>query len=230
MKQIILFLLLLFTQMAVLADTVLVIGSTRNTGLEVATLLKQSGIEVIGLARDSSDKQGLEERGIPYVIGDAMDIESIRVVFSQYKFDLVVSTLGSSMKDLKKGIRPDWEGARNTIDVAKEHDVKLFVMMSTIGVDETYDAVEPKFQKLLKKTFDLKSKAEAHLRNSGINYTIYRAGGLINREATGKSVLTQDPTSIGIISRKEVARVMVEGLNDKNKVKQTYSLFDPSLD
>ena len=57
-----------------------------------------------------------------------------------------------------------------------------------------------------------KEKAEQHLINSGLNYTIIRPGGLKSEPATGNGVLTENYRVAGTIHRADVAQLLCDCL------------------
>jgi uncharacterized protein YbjT (DUF2867 family) len=75
----------------------------------------------------------------------------------------------------------------------------------------------------------LKTQAEDHLRNSGLNYTIIRPGGLKDAEATGNGLLTEDVTAMGIITRKDLAKLMLESLDDEAAANKVYTAKDSEM-
>jgi len=75
---------------------------------------------------------------------------------------------------------------------------------------------------------ELKTRAEDHLRASGIAYTIIRPGGLGNVKETGTAVLAEDPQAFSYISRADLATLTVAALGDARTEFKTYSAYDPS--
>jgi uncharacterized protein YbjT (DUF2867 family) len=205
---------------------VLVLGGTRNTGYEVVRLLKQQGTDVTSLARETSDTSKLEALGVPTVTGDLLDAERMQEIFAENQFDTVISTFGSSFKTK---VKPDFTGNKYAIDGAVAGGVKQYVLITMVGVGDTYNSLEPKFQKIFTEQIDMKGRAEEYLKASGLDYTIYRAGGLYTGHATETGIITQDPTIMGVIARRELARIIVTGLNDTGRSNQTYTAIDPKI-
>ncbi len=219
-------LLLTLSPLTALAKDILVLGGTRNTGFEVVKLLKEQGHNVWSLARETSDTSRLDELGVPTVTGDLLDAERMAAIFHEHQFDTVISTFGSSFKTKNK---PDFIGNRNAIDGAADGGVKHYVLITMVGIDETFDALEPRFQKIFTEQIDMKGRAEKYLRASGLNYTIYRPGGLYTGLATGNAILTQEPKTMGLIARRELARKLVAGIDDPTLTNQTYTVIDPGV-
>ncbi len=204
-------------------EKVLVVGATGETGSEVVKILKRDGVGVVAFARETSDRTLMDELGVEVAIGDAFDKSSIDAVVAGGGFTSVVSTLGSGFRDAK---RVDFEGNKNLVDAAKEAGVERFVLVTMVGIGETVAAVPENVQKMFAEPVKLKTQAENYLKESGLDYTILRPGGLLSEPATGNGFLTQDPTVMGIIHRADLAQLVVEALNDDSQIGQTYSTFD----
>jgi uncharacterized protein YbjT (DUF2867 family) len=74
----------------------------------------------------------------------------------------------------------------------------------------------------------LKTRAEDHLRASGIDYTIIRPGGLGDVKETGTAVLTEDTKAFSYIARDDLATLAVAALGDASTIGKAYSAYDPS--
>ena len=117
-------------------------------------------------------------------------------------------------------------GTCRLIDAAKSAGVKKVVMVSSVltngrawGQEKSAGfAVTNAFGNVL----DEKIVAEKHLRESGLDYTIVRPGGLKAKPPTGPLKISgEDTLNSGEISRDLVADVCVASLTDKkasNKV------------
>ena len=70
----------------------------------------------------------------------------------------------------------------------------------------------------LSKIIPLKTQAEEHLKESGLNYTIIRPGGLPYGEDTGRGLLSEDPETMGFINRGDLARLIVGVIDDPRTI------------
>lgn len=206
------------------AGAVLVIGGTRATGLEVVKLLRARGDEVVVLARPSSDATAAEQSGARIFRGDAMNPADLTAALASGRFRAVVSTLGARQVD---GPRPDFEGNRNAVDAARAASVPRFVLVTVIGAGESYKAAPWIARRFLDKVIIDKTKAEDYLRESGLNYTIIRPGGLLDKEAQGRTYLTEDTRAMSWIRRADLAMLVVQALDDPAAAGKVYHAFDP---
>jgi uncharacterized protein YbjT (DUF2867 family) len=203
---------------------VLVIGGTRGTGLEVVRLLRARGEAVVVLARTESDTRELETMGVRIIRGNALRQVEMKQAMTLAPVRAVVSTLGARTV---KEPRPDFEGNRNAVDAAKAAGVKRFVLVTVIGAGNSLDASPALARRFLKDVIAAKSQAEDYLKISGLDYTIIRPGGLLDKEAQGRAYLTEDTASMAWIRRADLARLVVQALDDPRAVGKTYHAFDP---
>ena len=203
---------------------VLVIGGTRGTGLEIVRLLRARGDEVVALVRPGSDASGPEALGATVIRGDAMRTADLAAAFEDRRFRAVVSTLGA--RSLKEA-RPDFEGNRNAVDAARAAGVRRFVLVTVIGAGDSLAAAPWIARRLLKDVIVDKTKAEDFLRTSGLDYTIIRPGGLLDKPAQGRAYLTPDTRAMSWIRRADLARLAVQALDDPAAVNRVYHAFDP---
>jgi len=206
------------------AGAVFVIGGTRATGLEVVRLLRARGDEVAVLARPTSDASAAEALGARILRGDAMQPAELAAAMASDSFRAVVSTLGARATD---GPRPDFEGNRNAVDAAKAAGIRRFVLVTVIGAGGSLDAAPWMARRFLKNIIGEKTKAEDYLRESGLDYTIIRPGGLLDKEPQGRAFLTADTHAMSWIRRADLARLVVQALDDPAAINKVYHAHDP---
>ena len=204
--------------------SVLVIGGTRATGLEVVRLLRARGEDVVVLARPTSDASAAEAVGARIVRGDAMNPQDLITALGSGQFRAIVSTLGGTSID---GPRPDFEGNRNAVDAARLAGVKRYVLVTMIGAGESLKAAPALSRYVLRRITPEKTKAEDYLKTSGLDYTIIRPGGLLNKPAQGKAYLTEDTRAMSWIRRSDLGILVVEALDDPRAIGKVYHAFDP---
>jgi len=82
------------------SNKILIVGGTRGVGLEIIKKLLDRGEDVTAMVRSTSNVEKLTELGVKQVIADALIKEQVQAIFSQNNFGTVISTLGTSAKDL----------------------------------------------------------------------------------------------------------------------------------
>lgn len=217
--------LLFLTPHMASAAHVMLFGGTRGVGLEIAKILVDRGDTVTALVRPTSDRSGLQPLGVTFVVGDALDSESVLAVFSGQYYDSVITSLGAARGE---GNAVDDVGMRNVIDAAKAAGVSRFVMVSAVGVGNSKGAVPERVYKILEPGLIAKDIGETYLRNSGLAYTVVRPGGLDNGPATNTFGLIEDPSGpFERVNRAEVARLTVNALDDNGTAAKTYHVGIP---
>lgn len=202
---------------------VLVFGGTRGVGLETVRLLRDQGQAVTVLVRASSDTNALETTGAKLVVGDALDRASVDAAFAAGRFRAVVSTLSGKGEG---GRYADSEGNINAMDAAAAAGVTRFILVSSIGVGDSKDALPWIARVMLRSFLKNKGLAEDHLFGTSLDYTVIRPGNLNNDEASDRAILTEDRSAGGSISRRSVAQLLVGALDDPATYRKVYAAVD----
>ncbi len=204
---------------------VLIVGATRNTGLELARLLSARGDVVTAFVRPTSDRSALDPLDVRIVEGDAMDPVSVDAAMSAANYTAVVSTLGCYGCDNP----PDYVGNRNVFDAAAAAGVDRVIMISTLGAGDSADTPPFPVKWILGDVMELKTQAEDHLMGLGLQHTIIRPGALKDAPATGHGMLTEDVDALGVITRADLAQLVVNCLDDDATAGSVYSAKDSEM-
>jgi uncharacterized protein YbjT (DUF2867 family) len=203
---------------------VLVFGGTRGIGLETVRQLRENGEAVTVLVRETSDLTALNAiDGVATTVGDAMDMESVTRTYASGEFDTVISTLGGSWDF---GFTVDSVGNIHAIDGAKAAGVDRFILVTSIGAGDSRAAAPIKMLQALAPVLAEKEKAERHLIDSGLKWTIVRPGFLNDKPRDKQGILTQKTSVVGIISRAEVARLVIGSIGSEPTFGMIYSAID----
>jgi uncharacterized protein YbjT (DUF2867 family) len=204
--------------------SVLVVGASSGTGLEIVKLLAARGDDVTAFVRPTSDRSGLTPLNVKMVEGDATVAADVTRTFRQGKYRAVISTLGG-----RKGEpRPDFVGTKTFVDAAKAAGVRRMILVTVIGTGDSKDTLPTRVQQSLAAVIPLKVQSEDYLTHSGLAYTIVRPGGLTTSDADGKGILSTDHSLMSSISRKELARLVVTSLDDDRTIGKIYHAIDPA--
>ncbi len=201
-----------------MTSSIFLAGASRGVGREIAKCLTTQGYHVTALLRSEASRAEFEAMGVSVIIGDAMAPDDLQSAMQSEKpIDVVISTIGGLPQD---GIKPDYPGNKNLIDAAVTAGVKKFILVTSIGTGNSVSALSPQTLAVLQPVLIEKDKAEQHLINSGLTYTIVRPGGLKSEPATGNGVLTEDIRIIGSIHRADVADLVCRAINTRadNKI------------
>uniref|UniRef100_A0A2P2KQP3 Uncharacterized protein At5g02240 n=1 Tax=Rhizophora mucronata TaxID=61149 RepID=A0A2P2KQP3_RHIMU len=211
--------------------TVLVTGAGGRTGSIVYQKLKERSDQYVprGLVRtqESREKIGGAE---DVFIGDIRDAESIIPAIQGIDALIILTSAVPKMKpgfDPSKGGRPefyfedgeypeqvDWIGQKNQIDAAKAAGAKQIVLVGSMGGT---DSNHPLNSLGNGNILIWKRKAEQYLADSGVPYTIIRAGGLQDKGGGIRELLVGKndellQTNTRTIARADVAEVCIQAL------------------
>lgn len=192
---------------------VLVAGANGSTGRIIVDLLKKSdNYQPIAMVRKQEQKVRFEKENVSTVMADLEEDLSHAVK----NVDRVIFAAGSKGKNL---IGVDQEGAKKLTDAAKNAGAGKFIMLSSMGADN------PSVSDELKEYLQAKQNADNHLKASGLDYTIVRPGSLTDEASTGKIQLKKKLDDQGKISRADVAKTLVEVLDDNIKHNEVFEIL-----
>ncbi len=209
------------------SGTIFIAGASRGVGREIATILISEGYTVVALLRTADAQTELENLGAKVTIGDALNYTDVAQAMTTHSpIRAIISTIGGMPVD---GQRADYAGNKNLIDAAKAAGIARFLLVSSLGAGATKDAIPPQAYQSLAAVLADKEKAEQHLVESGLTYTIIRPGGLKSAPATGNGVLTIATNVAGSIHRADVATLVCGCLKGANADNLILSAFDRQM-
>ena len=209
------------------ASYIFLAGASRGVGREIANCLTKQNRQVKALLRSEASRPELAAMGIKVVMGDAVNVGDVeRAMLGDQPIHAVISTIGGLPKD---GERADYLGNKNLIDAAVTAGVQKFILVSSIGSGNSAVALPPQALETLGAVLVEKEKAEKHLIESGLTYTIIRPGGLKSEPATGNGVLTEDPRIAGTIHRADVAGLVCRCLDSEGANNKILSAVDRQM-
>ena len=223
---IVVFIAVNFTALAAETGKVLVAGATGQTGRPLVKILKQQGFAVRAMVR--GETSGAELGADEAVKADLTDRATLPAAVRGV--DYIITTVGSGRSSLPEDV--DYRGIAALTDAAKAAGVKQIVIMSSIGAEIT-SPDDPSVRR--GAVMIAKGKGEAHVRQSGLAYTIVRPGALDNCES-GKTALKLGLVSAAAyfaaklprICRADVAAVMAAALGNPDALGKTFTVHgDP---
>jgi uncharacterized protein YbjT (DUF2867 family) len=234
---------------------VLVTGATGRTGSLVVQKLQKRPVdfEVTAFARSESKAKALFETTDFFLYGDINQLSTLNAALvGAQRLVIVTSAVPQIKSPPQPGERPefgfeaggtpeevDFIGQKHQIDAAIAAGVEHIVLVGSMGgTNENH----PLNQLGNGKILIWKRQAEQYLIDSGIDYTIIRAGGLIDKAGgvrellVGKDdvFLNHPPNGIPTsIPRADVAEVVVQALLNLNARNKAFDLIskpeeDPS--
>lgn len=230
---------------------VLVTGATGRTGSLVFKKLRQSSeFQAIGFARSRQKASELFGSTENFFWGDVKDVSSIEAAIEGCQALVILTSAVPQPKGTPQpGKRPefefapgespeeiDWQGQKNQIDAAKKAGVEHIVLVGSMGGT---NRDHPLNRLGNGNILVWKRKAEQYLVDSEIDYTIIRAGGLLDKQGgvrellVGKddNLLNHPPDGIPTsIPRADVAEVVVRALLEPNARNKAFDIISKPED
>ncbi len=195
-------------------QNILVAGANGTTGRIIVDLLvKSETYRPIAMVRKQDQKDYFEKNNVSTIVADLEEGLSYAVK----NVHKVIFAAGSKGKNV---LGVDQEGAKRLTGAAKDEGARKFVMLSAMGADD------PSQNKDLQAYLEAKKNADDYLIDSGLDYSIVRPGHLTNKEGTGKIQLKKRFENPGNISRADVAKTLVEVLDDGVMQNQFFEIID----
>lgn len=200
---------------------VLVVGATGRTGMKIVSKLYNTGHTVHALVRNREKARQLLSPDIHLIEHDLLKYSEYDSIVQN--IDIVVYAAGATSswfgKSKPKDI--DYQSVRQMAMAADNHQVKQFILISSMGVTHPFF-----FINLYGRVLSWKLKGEDALRDTQLNYAIIRPGRLVDEGfAIDKCVLYQDDKVHNqLISREEVAEVVEQCVANPELVRVTFEV------
>lgn len=179
---------------------ILVAGATGKTGLHLVQELVDQGHKPTALVRESSDTSALPQ-GVDLRKGDLTNLQD-GVCDGMDAVIFAAGSGGSTGPEMTDKV--DRDGAERLIDLAADAGVKRFVMLSSVGADQSDPTGE------MAHYLKAKHEADEHLKASGMPYFILRPVALNNDGRSVRVTLGDEVDISAQASRADVAHVLAE--------------------
>ena len=200
---------------------VLVIGANGQVGRRVIKKLKDTPHQAVAMIRDEAQKPDLQAHGAETVIADLEG--DISHAFANNP-EVVIFTAGSGGHTGQEKTRSvDLQGAKKSIDEAKKHGAKRYLMVSALGAGQADEMPEE-----MKHYFVAKSEADQYLVQSNLNYTIFRPGRLTDENGAGSIQASENLENPGTrdITRDDLATALVESIDMNHLVEKKVEILE----
>jgi uncharacterized protein YbjT (DUF2867 family) len=211
-------------------DRVLVVGGSRGTGLLIARVLLRRGYPVRVLARDPVRAAQRLSSAVEVVEGDMTKPDTLAPAVRGAGHIIVTAGVRSAhfaREDRVK--RTDYQGVVNVLSAARRGGMKgRFLYMNALGV--TTPSLAGALLNLWKRnTLVWRRRVEEEIRSDdGLDYTIIRAGFLVNG-AAGRRAVVVGQTALPLspryrIAREDVAEAFVEAVEHPCTSRATFDI------
>lgn len=197
-----------------------IIGGHGKVALHLARQLSERGDEVTSVFRNPDHRADVAATGAEALVLDVeqTDVDSLAQVLSGH--DAVVWSAGAGGGNPDRTRAVDRDAAMASMDAAAKAGVQRYVMVSYRGAGRDEVPEDSPFRPYA----EAKAAADAHLRSSGLQWTIVAPGALDLEPGAGTIHVdrdydrSHDKTSV---SREDVATVVATALADESTIGDT---------
>ncbi len=194
-----------------------VIGGHGKVALHLSRILGERGDQVTSVFRNPDHTDDIAATGARPVVADieAMDTGGLADVLAGH--DAVVFCAGAGGGNPARTYAVDRDAAIRVVDAAAQAGVRRFVMVSYFGAGADHGVPE---DNSFFAYAEAKAAADAHLRDSGLDWTVLGPGRLTLDAATGRIAVGPQARD-GQVSREDVALVAAAALVDDTTAGRT---------
>lgn len=179
-------------------------------------ILRKKGHDVRGIIRNPDQFDDLRKLEVEPVVCDVEKEDDISEAVGQA--DAVVFAAGAGPgSGAERKFTVDRDGAIKLIEAAKKNGIDRYILISAMGLDE------PRGNEVFQAYQQAKKEADEALKESGLDYTIIKPGGLTNENGTGQVALLPNLPRAEI-PREDVAGVLADVLETPELAGQELSL------
>ncbi|MFS0714321.1 NAD(P)H-binding protein [Microbacterium sp. 2P01SA-2] len=182
---------------------ILIIGGHGKVALRLEPILAERGDTVTAVIRNRDHEGDVAATGATPLVADveSFDVEQLTNLLSGN--DAVVWAAGAGGGDAARTWAVDRDAAIRSIDAAAAAGVRRYVMVSYFGAGPDHGVPE---DDSFYAYAEAKAEADAHLRESGLDWTIVAPSGLTLDEPTGS--ITVGGSGEESVPRGDVAAVI----------------------
>lgn len=204
---------------------VAIIGGHGKVALFLARDLAANGHQVTSLFRNPEHTADVEATGATAVVADVEHLSADEIAQHLAGQDAVVWSAGAGGGSAERTYAVDRDAAIRSIDAATDAGVRRYVMVSYFGAGPDHGVPEDNG---FFAYADAKAAADAHLRGSGLDWTILGPSALTLDPGTGK--IETGPGIEGTsVSREDVALMAAAVLDRPDTIGQTIEFNNGSV-
>src|SRR5690554_6615551 len=155
---------------------ILVIGANGKVGQKIVNKIHSNSPHVaVAMVRKESQREQFEKKGIKTVLAD-LESDFSHAYQGNNAIIFTAGSGGHTGDDKTKAV--DQEGAIKAIDLAIQHKITRFMMISAFGAD--FNSSE--WPAGLANYYSAKSAADDYLQQTALDYTIFKPGLLTDED------------------------------------------------
>ena len=207
-------------------QSALVLGGTGRLGATIVASLTEAGYAVTVFARPTSDRARLTDLPVEYIVGDLLEGPSVIAAVDGQSFAYVIdaSARGPNRDPFYVAVM------QNILAALDGSEVKQFILHGSIGAGDSAAVFSDAMYERVRGVMQEKTQAENLLKDSGMRYTIIRNGviKLDGTAATGTAELSGDKTTMGTVTRPDLAALTMQCLANESCTNKTLHAVDAS--
>lgn len=195
---------------------ILLIGGHGKVALLSEPMLVAAGHHVTAVIRNPRHEPAVRATGAEPLVADVETFDTEQLTNLVSGNDVVVWSAGAGGGDPERTFAVDRDAAIRSIDAAVAAGVRRYLMVSYFGAGPDH-GVDPGDG--FYAYAEAKAAADAHLRGSGLDYTILAPSALTLDEPTGRIDTTADAAAS--VSRADVAAVIAAAVLEPATIGRT---------
>lgn len=197
-------------------SNITIIGGHGKVALLLEPLLIAAGHKVDAVIRNPGQTADIEATGATPVVRDIETLSTDDLTELLGGADAVIWSAGAGGGSPERTYAVDRDAAIRMIDAAGRAGAKRFIMVSYLGAgpDHGVPAGDSFFPYA-----ESKAAADAHLRDSSLDWTIVAPGSLTLESPTGR--IQVDPQGSGAVPRADVAAVVAAAVAEPASIGRT---------
>ncbi|QDW30621.1 SDR family oxidoreductase [Arthrobacter sp. KBS0702] len=204
-----------------------IIGGHGKVALELSGLLSKDGAEVTSIIRNPDHRDDVAATGATPLVLDVEKSTTAELAAALAGHDAVVWSAGAGGGSPERTYAVDRDAAIRSMDAAAQAGVRRYVMVSYLGAGPDHGVPEDNG---FYAYAEAKAAADAHLRGSGLEWTILGPGALTDGPGNGLLDVNPPDTSNGTdTSRSNVALVAAAVLGLPQTAGRTIEFRDGTL-
>jgi uncharacterized protein YbjT (DUF2867 family) len=188
---------------------VVIAGAHGKIAMRLIPLLTALGDSAVGLIRNPQHAEEVSRAGGTPVVCDLETATVEEIAGHLAGADAAVFAAGAGPgSGAARKLTMDRDGAVKLLQAAGDAGVRRYLIISAVGAESPPDG-DDVFSAYLRA----KAEADEAVRNSDLDWTILRPGGLTNEPGSGRVRIASEPFN-GRIPRDDVAAVLIRVLDD----------------
>lgn len=206
------------------AGGIIVFGADRPLGFEIAKALAAAGKQVSAVVPPDADRAALQALKITVLATDLLEPEALKTAFAAAPLRAVVAPYNAESEGSALGL----DGTRNIIEATKDAGVPRFVLVSPTGAGDSV-ATLPWYVRILRGDVADVEAVEDETRQSGLDFTIVRAGWILeDAEPQGGVTLDEGGQAFSWIAAGDLAHLVAGIIDAKSLEGRTTTAVDPA--